>query len=499
MFAHIYCPDFLVQCERLFQPELRSQSVIIYESIMHHGREHVRLLACSSQARELGFEKNLGSEQLNQLLEQFSIDQNPQTLIQLQPNRELYADMSERLFSAVELLAPSVSAISSDEACIELTQYKHLTSLTRNGVKPPEEQLQNFAIKLRHSVKQWLGLEIFVGIGPTKTLAYLACKAAEIALDHEPHSTNASKFSENRGTAVLSNSGFDQSLLAKFPTSRIRGISSKALSRLSALGIHTALELSQASSQLIGKRCSVLVEHIAVELSGLTSQLRSERLEPKQFNSKNSALSIAKTKPTNTLIGSEIQKHLASYAKAYLKAQLKGQSTSGVPNTLKRIITAMINNAHTELVARQLNCHKVEIVLERTEFQLLDKTFSDCKSISLREPSDTLGTIKKLCQEILESMLCCNSHYRSISLKLECQDHHKTKQAGLFETLDEFKRITQLISKGQQSSKSHRFTLVQRYCELDDLSNLKTGPYSHNRHPRSPSYTSQWHELLRVN
>ncbi len=506
MFAHIYCPDLLVQCERLFQPELRSQAIVIYESIRQQDSEHIRLLACSSEAHELGFEMNLGSKQLGQLIEQFSVKQDSQTLVLRQPNKELYADISERLFSSLEMLAPSVEAVASDEAFIDLTKLKRLASLSQTTRKPREEltleiveQLQSFANELRCSVRQWLGLEVFVGVGATKTLAYLGCKAAEQEFGQRRHSASLNGPAENRGTIVLSNNKLCQSVLARFPTSRIRGISSKALTKLSELGIHTALELSQASSQLIGKRCSVLVEHIAVELSGLTSQLKPEQLESKQFNSKNSGLCIAKPKPTNTTIDSDIQQHLASYTEARLKAQLKGQNTSGASNSLMRIITAMLNNAHKELVARQLNCHTVEIVLERTELHLQDKSFVDCKSISLAEPSDTLGTIKKFCREIIESMLCDTAHYRAIGLRLKCQYQDKAKQAGLFEAADEFKKITQLMSKDRQSSKSHQFTLVQRYCELDDLSKQKINQHGHNRLPKSPSYTSQWHELLRVN
>jgi len=506
MFAHIYCPDLLVQCERLFRPELRSQAIVIYESITHQGCEHIKLLACSSEARELGFETSLGSEQLDQLIEQLSAKQPPQTLIQCQPNTELYADMSERLLSALKMLAPSVSPIASNEACIDLAKHKHLTSLTRNGNQPPEEltheivgQLQDVANELRQSIKQWLGLEIFVGLGTTKTLAYLGCKAAEIEFYQLPLGTNLDRPAENNGTTVLTNSEFSRSVLARFPTSSIRGISSKALSKLSTLGIHTALELSQASSQLIGKRCSVLVEHIAVELSGLTSQLKPEQTEPKQFISKNRALSMAKPGPANTLISSEMQQHLANYTKVRLNAQLRGQNISGVTNSLIRIVTAMLNNAHKELVTRQLNCHEVEIILERTEPRFQDKTFTDCSSISLAEPSDTLGTIKKLCREILESMLCSRAHYRAISLRLKCQDQDKAKQVGLFEVADEFKKVRKLVNKGRQSTNNHQFSLVQRYCELDDLSEQNINQHSHNRLPRSPSYTSQWHELLRVN
>lgn len=505
MFAHVFCPNLLVQCERLFHPELKSRALIVYELIAHEDSNFIRLLACSSQARELGFDTSLGSEQLGQLIEEFSNHQEPQTLAQCQPNRELYADMSKRLFSSLEMLAPNVIPIAGDEAYLDLSNLKRLTSLTHESKEPPGEtnikvvkQLQDFAYELRHSIMQWLGLEIFIGIGATKTLAYLGCMAAKHEFDQGAYNTSFDKLGEHRGTAVLTGCEYSQSVLANFTTSNIRGISAKALSQLSALGIHTALELSQASSQLIGKRCSVLVEHLAVELAGLTSQLSSEKLEsnqlrPKQLITRNTVSSVARTKPVKDLMSCEIQECLVSYTKAHLKAHIKGTRKSGANAAMLRIVVAMLVNAHKELITRQLICHKIEVVLERADLLAPDEIFTNRKSISLSEPSDTLGPIKKLCRQTLESMVCDDSHYRSIYLTLKCQDQTKAKQVGLFESADRLEQIAQLSNNDQQ------FRLVQRHCKLYDVSKRKINPQSHSRLSKSPSYTSRWNELLRVN
>ena len=506
MFAHVYCPDLLIQCEHLFRPELKSQPLIVYESITHQGSELIKLLACSPQARELGFKMGLGSEQLGQLIKQHSSTQESQTLVKCLPNRELYADLSKRLFSSLEMLAPSVTPVAGDEAYLDLTNLKRLTHSSQKVKGSPEDldletgkqQLQDFTYELRNSIEQWLGLEILIGVGATKTLAYLGCMAAEHDCNHRPINPSYGKRDEHRGITILTDSEFSQSVLAKFSTSRIRGIGSKTLNKLSTLGIHNALELSQASSQQIGKRCSVLVEHLAIELAGLTSQLTSERVVENQFDSKQLRTSqtlsdAAKTKRADKLMGYEIQESLANYAKAHLKAHTKGHGKNSIANSLLRVVVAMLLNAHKELIERQLICHEIEIILERTDMHAQGEIFVDNKSISLAEPIETLGPIKTLCRQIFENMVRDKTHYHSIGLTLKCLDQYKAKQVSLFEEAMETEKLLHL-DKSDQS-----FKLIQRYCELHDLSKQRKSPHKQSGLPKSPSYTSQWHELLRVN
>lgn len=480
----------MVQCERLFRPELSSQALIILESVVHQKNDYLRLLGCSTQARELGFNLNLGSEQLTQLLNQLTerVIQNKehQTLVQTQANKELYSDMSERLFSSLEMLSPSVIPLASDEACLDLTKLKriaglipHQKSISEKFVHQAVEQLHRFANELRDSIKQWLGLEVFVGVGTTKTLAYLGCKAAEHEFGQRPHDRT-----QNQGTTVLTSSKLNQPILANFPVTKIKGIGPKALSKLSELGIHTALELSQTSSQLVGKRCSLLVEHIAIELSGLPSQPTSDQ----PFSEKGTP-SVIKTKQRNRLMESEIQGHLANYANARLKADLKGRFKNGGHTTLLRITLAMLTNAHKEMITRQLNCHKLVIAFEKADYHAPDEALIECKSLSLSEPGNALGSIKKLCRQILESIYSDDAHYSAISIMLKCRNQNKAKQVGMFDAINKPLNIAQL------SIDQDEFVLVQRYCELNDRSKQKKVP----NYYKSPSYTTQWHELLRVN
>jgi len=477
MFAHVYCPNFLIQCERLFRPELASQAVVIYQCVASDMGNHLELLAASEQAHELGFRAGLSSDQLNQRLEQFAESKTSEKLVRCSPNSELYSDMSERLFTSLEMLASTITPISNDEAGFDFSKIPRFKRLSddKQGTSKQEtqqfrSQLESFVNELRASIKQWLGLEIFVGVGQTKTLAHLACKAAERQFDHALHLS---------GTITLVDKHSSRQVLANFPVSMIDGIGAKSASKLSELGIHTALELSEASSHLIGKRCSLLVEHIALELMGLTSQ----------FTGDETALITASNEIATSASNIEIHEAVASYT----KAKLKGRNNNTTPTALIHLVKELLCNAHNELCQRQLSCLKITLVLEKCSFSTRNQAFTDGRSISLREPSEDLALIGKLYRQILENIYRADTHYTSVSVTLECKDQHKTKQANLFEREHDLTKTTPLSINGCGSA------VIRRHCELYDSLDDKKTIKMRQRLPTSPSFTTQWHDLLLVN
>jgi DNA polymerase V len=73
-------------------------------------------------------------------------------------NYTLYGDMSSRVMQTLEQFAPEVEIYSIDEAYLKLA-----------GIA--QEQLPEMAAAIRRTVRQWTGIPVSVGIGPTKTLA----------------------------------------------------------------------------------------------------------------------------------------------------------------------------------------------------------------------------------------------------------------------------------------------------------------------------------------
>ena len=78
-------------------------------------------------------------------------------------NYNLYGDMSRRVMDILRTLAgkKNVEVYSVDEAFVNL----HFI---------PHDKLRAFALEMRETIEKWTGVEVSVGIAPTKTLAKMA-------------------------------------------------------------------------------------------------------------------------------------------------------------------------------------------------------------------------------------------------------------------------------------------------------------------------------------
>ena len=81
-------------------------------------------------------------------------------------NYALYGDLSQRVMSMLETMAPEVEIYSIGEAFLQLSESF-------------AGDLQVYGQRIRQRVLQWTGLTVGAGIGPTKTLAKLANYAAK--------------------------------------------------------------------------------------------------------------------------------------------------------------------------------------------------------------------------------------------------------------------------------------------------------------------------------
>lgn len=90
MFAVIHCPEFYIQCERLFRPDLRSQAFVIASN---DGRGGLRIIASSAEAQTLALPPGLQGAELTDILSSLA---GVKEVKICSPNYELYGDISER-------------------------------------------------------------------------------------------------------------------------------------------------------------------------------------------------------------------------------------------------------------------------------------------------------------------------------------------------------------------------------------------------------------------
>ena len=79
-------------------------------------------------------------------------------------NYSLYGDLSRRVMETLSAFTPDMEVYSIDEAFLNLT-----------GIAG---DLAAYGRTIRNTVKRWVGIPVSIGIGPSKTLAKVAAKAA---------------------------------------------------------------------------------------------------------------------------------------------------------------------------------------------------------------------------------------------------------------------------------------------------------------------------------
>jgi DNA polymerase V len=167
--------------------------------------------------------------------------------IALSSNYTLYADMSRRMMSVIGAFCPEQEIYSIDESFLRFTGFAHW-DLTAQGVK------------VRQTVRQWTGLPVGVGIGPTKTLAKLANRLAKKHPDFK-----------QAGVCNLQDLAPWHQIryFGEVAVEDVWGVGPRWGARLRELGIQTAQDLKMADPELLRARFSVVLERTVRELNGL--------------------------------------------------------------------------------------------------------------------------------------------------------------------------------------------------------------------------------------
>jgi DNA polymerase V len=154
VFSLVDCNNFYASCEKLFRPDLTDTPVVVLSN------NDGCVVARSKEAKKLGIKMGVPVFQVRELMQK-------QGVVAFSSNYALYADMSQRVMSTLESLAPRVEVYSIDESFLDLTGVAFSHSLT------------DFGLQVRKVVQKWTGITVCVGIAPSKTLAKLANHAAK--------------------------------------------------------------------------------------------------------------------------------------------------------------------------------------------------------------------------------------------------------------------------------------------------------------------------------
>ncbi|KKO45766.1 DNA polymerase V subunit UmuC [Arsukibacterium ikkense] len=361
IFALVDCNNFYASCEKLFRPDLANTPIVVLSN------NDGCVVARSKEAKKLGVKMGVPLFQVRELMQKHGI-------LAFSSNYALYADMSQRVMSILEGLAPRVEVYSIDEAFLDLTGVSHCKGLTE------------FGLSVRQTIQKCTGITVCVGIAPTKTLSKLANHAAKTW-----HKTG--------GVVDLTSKDRQRKLLALLPVNEVWGIGSKLTKRLQQFGIDTALQLADADPKYIRQHFSVLVERTVRELNG------------------ESCIALEEMAPTK---------------KQIISSRAFGERITD-KQQMREAISEYISRACKKLRGEQQQAKHLTVFLRTSPFSEKDAPYSASKSVELDRPSSDTRIFLAKAMQLLDSLWVTGYRYAKAGVMLADFYDPGVYQPGLFD------------------------------------------------------------------
>ena len=152
MYALIDCNNFYASCERVFNPTLNGQPVVVLSN------NDGCVIARSNVAKAVGVPMGAPAFEYRYLFERCNVNV-------FSANFTRYGDMSNRVMTILSDYSPNQEIYSIDECFLDVSGVLH--------------DLTEYRIKMRKQVLTWTGIPVSVGMAHTKSLSKVANKIAK--------------------------------------------------------------------------------------------------------------------------------------------------------------------------------------------------------------------------------------------------------------------------------------------------------------------------------
>lgn len=419
VFALVDCNNFYASCETLFRPDLKNRPVVILSN------NDGCVVARSKEAKALDIKMGSPVFKVQSLFRKYNV-------VCFSSNYALYADMSNRVMSVLEAESPIVELYSIDEAFLDLSGMDNLVSLL------------DFGKQLKSKVDQYTGIQVCIGIAPTKTLAKLANYAAK-------------KYRATGGVVDLMSVERQRKLLALVDVSDVWGVGRKLSARLKARGIESALDLATTDLKTIRNEFSVVLERTARELNGT------------------SCLSV-ESKP---MVKQQILCSRSFSSRITNKSQLR------------EMIAKYVSRA-AEKLRQESRFAKVICVFIRTSaFSSNEAYYSNSMSVELVSPTSDTRVFIDVAEGILDRLW--RSGYRYAKAGVILMDFHGSNgyQYDFFDSRTSAKDSKELMSVVDQINASGKGKVFFGAAGTASTWTMKQDYLS-------PSYTTNWQDIPKV-
>lgn len=284
IFALADANNFYVSCERVFNPNLEFKPVVVLSN------NDGCVVSRSNESKVLGIPMGAPYFKYKELCQDKGVKV-------FSSNYQLYGDISNRVMDSFKNLIPEVEIYSIDEAFFKLDSISNMDLVKYNQT-------------VRAKIKQWTGIPVSIGIGPSKVLAKVANFVAK---------------KSNSGVFDIRDSKVQEEILKNLDVEEIWGIGKKIAIRLRQLGIINAYQLKNTDNKLIRKMFGLVGERIVLELRGKACFDLETSPEPK----KNICTSRSFGRPITELV--ELEEAISDYAaRGCDKLRTQGSKAQGI-------------------------------------------------------------------------------------------------------------------------------------------------------------------------
>jgi len=416
VFALVDCNNFYASCERLFKPELEGKPVVVLSN------NDGCIIARSNEAKALGIPMGAPYFKNRALIEKHNV-------YVFSSNYALYGDLSHRVMSILQQMEPEVEVYSIDEAFIRLPET-HIAGA----------DLRSHALFLRKKIKQYVGIPVSIGIGPTKTLAKIANRIAK-------------KDASCRGVLDLTSCDDMDTLLAEIPVGDIWGIGRRNGEKLNRQKIFTALDLKNSDDEWIREHLTVVGLRTVMELRGTPCIPIDHEPVPR----KSVVCSRSFRKPV--FLVKDLGEAVSSYVSVAAE-KIRNES----------LVAA---NLHVFL---RTNRHRKNL-----------PQHSDSLMVSLEPPTSSTPVLIRAALQGLKKIYKKNFSYQKAGVMLTELTSSTMRQQNLFQPLPKNNGAV-MEALDQINSRWGRNTVQYASSGLDK-------PWCMSQEHKSPAYTTRWDEL----
>ena len=229
IFALVDGNSFYCSCERVFNPSLINQPVIVLSN------NDGCVISRTDEAKAIGIKMGDPLHLISDIIKRHRVRV-------YSSNYALYGDMSARMMTTLAQFTPELEVYSIDEAFLSLDGFAN-------------RDLADYAREIRRVVRRDTGIPTAIGIGPTKVLAKVANRAAK-------------KNKTSGGVLNLCDRAAQDSVLAEFAVADVWGIGARSAAKLARMGVTTALQLRDADVDAVQKLLTIVGRRIVLELRG---------------------------------------------------------------------------------------------------------------------------------------------------------------------------------------------------------------------------------------